>query len=62
MHDEFDIIFVLLLGFFVAIIILLVILIRVGQPHDRTKPCRAVVRMGRSVRRANCVQCCADNE
>ena len=38
MHDEFDIIFVLVLGFFVETIILLVILIRLDQPRDRTEP------------------------
>ena len=37
MHDEFDVIFVLVLGFFVETIIVLVILIRLDQPRDRTK-------------------------
>jgi len=40
MHDEFDIIFGLVLGFFVETIIVLVILIRLDQPRDRTKPTR----------------------
>jgi hypothetical protein len=35
MHNEFDIIFELVLGFFVDTIILLVILIRLDQPRDR---------------------------
>jgi hypothetical protein len=38
MHNEFDIIFELVLGFFVETIILLVILIRLDQPHDHTEP------------------------
>jgi hypothetical protein len=38
MPDEFDIIFDLVLGFFVETIIVLVILIRLDQPRDRTYP------------------------
>jgi hypothetical protein len=38
MPDEFDIIFELVLGFFVETIVVLVILIRLDQPRDRTEP------------------------
>jgi hypothetical protein len=38
MPDEFDIIFELVLCFFVQTIIVLVILIRLDRPRDRTEP------------------------
>jgi hypothetical protein len=41
MPDEFDIIFELMLSFFLETIILLVILIRLDQPRDRTQPTTA---------------------
>lgn len=38
MHNEFGIVFELVLGFFLETIIVLVILIRLDQPRDHTKP------------------------